>query len=213
MAIAASIGPTFRFAQVARWWAMLVVVLSAVFALPGCGHYDELVAKDQECQKRWSDVEANLQRRYDLIPNLVETVKASGKLEKDILEGVTKARAEATSFKVDESLLTDPEAMKKFTAAQSKLSGELSRLLVSVEKYPDLKSTQGFRDLQVQLEGTENRILRAREKYNESVADYNATLGKISGQVVNKVTGKPFKPREFFKADAAATGAAPKVSF
>jgi len=194
-------------------WALLLGVVFAIFALPSCSRYDELVIKDQEAQRRWADVESNLQRRADLVPNLVETVKASGKLEKDILEGVTKARADATSIKVDENVLTDPEAMKKFNEAQANLHGAISRLLVSVEKYPDLKSTQGFRDLMVQLEGTENRILRAREKYNEAVADYNASLAKVGGQVVNKVTGKVFKPREYFKADAAALGPAPKVSF
>ena len=208
-----SIVRPFRIAQLLRTWALLLGVVLSVFALPSCSHYDELVVKDQEAQRRWADVESNLQRRADLVPNLVETVKASGKLEKDILEGVTKARADATAMKVDENVLTDPELMKKFNEAQGKLHNEISRLLVSVEKYPDLKSTQGFRDLMVQLEGTENRLLRAREKYNEAVADYNGALAKVSGQVTNKVTGKAFKPREYFKADAAAAGPAPKVSF
>jgi len=188
-------------------FALFFVLLSLL--LPGCGHYDELVQKDQVAAQKWADVEATLQRRYDLIPNIVETVKANAKFEKDTLEAVSKARAEATQLKVD---VTDPESMKKFNETQSQLKGSLSRLLVQAENYPALKANESFRNLQVQLEGTENRILRAREEYNKAAGDYNATLGKISGQAVNKATGMPFKPREFFKMDAGAA-AAPKVSF
>jgi LemA protein len=188
----------------------LFLMLFALFLpLAGCSNYDELVEKDQIAGQKWADVEATLQRRYDLIPNLVETVKANANFEKSTLEAVSKARAEATQLKVD---VTDPEAMKKFNQAQSELKGSLSRLLVQAENYPQLKANEGFRNLQVQLEGTENRILRAREEYNKAAADYNAQLGKIRGKVVNKVTGQEFKPREFFKMEAAAA-AAPKVSF
>jgi LemA protein len=188
-------------------FALFFVLLSLL--LPGCGHYDELVQKDQVAAQKWADVEATLQRRYDLIPNIVETVKANAKFEKETLEAVSKARAEATQLKVD---VTDPESMKKFNETQSQLKGSLSRLLVQAENYPALKANESYRNLQVQLEGTENRILRAREEYNKAAGDYNATLGKISGQAVNKATGMPFKPREFFKMDAGAA-AAPKVSF
>lgn len=186
----------------------LFITLFAFF-LPSCSRYDELVEKDQLAAQKWADVEATLQRRYDLIPNLVATVKANAKFEADTLEAVSKARAEATQLKVD---VTDAESMKKFNEAQSQLKGSLSRLLVQAENYPALKSNDSFKNLQVQLEGSENRILRAREEYNKAAGDYNAALGKVGGRAVNKVTGMPFKPREFFKMDAAAASA-PKVSF
>jgi LemA protein len=196
----------------ARALLVLTVLAIAAVALPGCSKYDELVQKDTVAQQRWADIEAQLQRRYDLIPNLVNTVKASAKHEEETLAAVTAARARATGITMSAEDLTDPEKVKQFQAAQDQLSGTLSRLLVVQEAYPDLKANQGFRDLQVQLEGTENRVLRSREQYNEAVADYNATLAKIGGSVVNKVTGKPFKPRVFFSASAEAQ-AAPKVSF
>lgn len=189
--------------------ALFLMLFALFIPLAGCSNYDELVEKDQVAAQKWADVEATLQRRYDLIPNLVETVKANANFEKDTLEKISKARAEATQLKVD---VTDPESMKKFNEVQSELKGSLSRLLVQAENYPNLKANEGFRNLQVQLEGTENRILRAREEYNKAAGDYNAQLGKIRGQVVNKVTGQPFKPREFFKMEAGAA-AAPKVSF
>jgi LemA protein len=191
---------------------VLTVLAIAAVSLPGCSKYDELVQKDNVAQQRWADIEAQLQRRHDLVPNLVNTVKASAKHEEGTLAAVTAARARATGIQMSADDLTDPEKVKQFQAAQDQLSGALSRLLVVQEAYPDLKANQGFRDLQVQLEGTENRILRSREQYNAAVADYNATLAKIGGSVVNKVTGKPFKPRVFFSASAEAQ-AAPKVSF
>jgi LemA protein len=191
---------------------VLTVLAIAAVALPGCSKYDELVQKDNVAQQRWADIEAQLQRRHDLVPNLVNTVKASAKHEEETLAAVTAARARATGIQMSADDLTDPEKVKQFQAAQDQLSGALSRLLVVQEAYPDLKANQGFRDLQVQLEGTENRILRSREQYNAAVADYNATLAKVGGSVVNKVTGKPFKPRVFFSASAEAQ-AAPKVSF
>ena len=190
-------------------YALFLSLVALLLPLAGCSNYDELVSKDQVAAAKWSDVEATLQRRYDLIPNLVETVKANAKFEKETLEAITKARAEATQLKVD---VTDPESMKKFNEVQSQLKGSLSRLLVQAENYPELKANEGYKNLMIQLEGTENRILRAREEYNKSAADYNAELGKIRGKVVNKVTGMPFKPREFFKMEAGAA-VAPKVSF
>lgn len=188
---------------------LLVLAFAALCLAVGCGNYDELVEKDQVAAQKWADVEATLQRRYDLVPNLVETARASAKFEKETLEAVTKARAEATSIKAD---VTDPEAMKRFNEAQGQLKSSLSRLLVVAEQYPELKSQDNFKNLMVQLEGSENRILRAREEYNRSAGAYNAALGKIRGKAVNKVTGEPFKPREYFKMEAAAA-AAPKVSF
>jgi LemA protein len=191
---------------------LLLSILAVALGAPGCSKYDELVEKDSICDQRWADVEAQLQRRYDLIPNLVATVKASAAHEATVLAQVTEARAQATSIKLTAEDLTDPAKMAAFQKAQDQLKGALSRLLVVQESYPDLKGNQGFRDLQVQLEGTENRVLRSREQYNAAVQEYNATLNKIGGSVVNKVTGKPFKPRVFFQA-AAGAQAAPTVSF
>src|SRR5262249_2752107 len=156
--------------------------------------------------------EAQLQRRFDLVPNLVATVKASAKHEEDTLAKVTEARAQVAQIKLTADDLTNPEKMAAFQKAQDQLKGALSRLMVVNEQYPDLKANRGFHDLQVQLEGTENRILRAREEYNAAARDYNATLLKIGGQVVNKVTGQPFKQRVYFTASVEAQ-AAPKVSF
>jgi LemA protein len=190
------------------------VALLSVVALttPACQKYDTLIEKDQIAEQKWSDLEATLQRRYDLIPNLVETVKAAAKSEQDILTRVTQARSEASGIKLSGADLSDPAKVEAFQKAQDNLKGSLSRLMVVQEKYPDLQSNQGFRDLRVQLEGTENRILRAREEYNKAAREYNTELLKISGSAVNKITGQPFKPRVYFKASVESQ-AAPKVSF
>ena len=191
-------------------------VLSALFTLfalvfvPGCQSYDVLVAKDQVVQQKFADLQAQLQRRADLVPNLVAVVKGAAKHEEDTLEQVTKARAEATGITIQPGDLDDAQKMAAFNTAQNKLGGALSHLLVVNEAYPDLTAKQSYHDLQIQLEGTENRILRSREEYNAAVADFNTELGKIRGQVVNKVTGKPFAARTFFAASADSQ-AAPKV--
>ena len=191
----------------------LTLLLAAfAFVLSGCQRYDTLIAKDQVAGAKWADLEAQLQRRYDLIPNLVATVKAAAKHEEETLTKVTEARSQAASIKLTADDLSDPAKMAAFQKAQSELSGALSRLMVVQEAYPDLKANQNFHSLQVQLEGTENRILRAREEYNATAADYNTELGKVGGQVVNKVTGKTFKPRVYFTATAEAQ-TAPKVTF
>ena len=195
-----------------RAFAFAFASLIVVAALPGCQKYDLLVEKDQTADQKWADVEAQLQRRYDLIPNLVATVKAAAKHEEDTLAQVTQARAQAAQIKMTSDDLTDPAKMAAFQKAQDQLKGSLSRLMVVQEQYPDLKANQNFHALQVELEGTENRILRSREEYNAAVKDYNAELAKVGGQVVNKVTGKTFKPRVYFSASAEAQ-AAPKVSF
>ncbi len=191
---------------------LLVVGLFAVASVPGCQNYDQLVEKDELCGQRWADYEAQLQRRYDLVPNLVATVKGSAKHEAETLTKVTEARASATQIKLTGEDFTDPAKMAAFQKAQEQLKGSLSRLLVANEQYPDLKANQSFRDLQVQIEGTENRILRAREQYNDAVKQYNSELKKIRGQAINKVTGKPFKERIYFTASVESQ-AAPKVSF
>jgi len=191
---------------------LFLFVIAGVFAVPGCQKYDELITKDQVCQQRWADLEADLQRRADLIPNLVTTVKAAANYEQSTLTKITEARAAATSIKLTADDFSDPAKMKAFEDAQAKISsGALSRLLVQNENYPKLQASAQFTDLMKSLESTENRILRARQQYNEAVSQYNAELGKIRGAVVNKATGQPFKPRVFFSASPDAT-AAPKVS-
>ena len=177
-----------------------------------CANYDQLIAKDQLCQQKWADLEASLQRRADLIPNLVATVKAAAAQEQATLTKVAEARASATSLHLSVEDTQDPAKMAAFQAAQEQLKGALSRLLVVQEQYPDLKSNGNFRDLQVELEGTENRILRAREEYNRVVGEYNTELGKIRGKVVARVTGGTFKVRPYFAASPGAQ-AAPKVEF
>ena len=189
---------------------LLLLVTAAL--LGGCQSYDVLVTKDQVCQQKWADIEAQLQRRADLVPNLVEVVRGSAKHEEQTLQEVTQARAAATGISLKAEDLEDPDKMAAFAKAQDALKGALSRLLVVQEAYPDLKANAAFHDLQIQLEGTENRILRAREEYNAAVGDYNAELGHVRGQVVNRATGRTFKPRVYFAAAPAAL-AAPKVSF
>jgi LemA protein len=197
----------------AGWMALLAfAALFAVFAGGGCGRYDELVERDQVAAEKWSDVEVELQRRSDLVPNLVSTVKASAKHEEDTLAKVAEARSQAAQIKLTGDDLSDPARMAAFERAQSELKGALARLMVVQEQYPDLKANRSFHDLQIQLEGTENRIQRARQEYNQAAREYNATLLKIAGQVTNKVTGKPFKPRVYFEASPESQ-VAPKVSF
>lgn len=192
---------------------LFLLVIAGIFAVPGCQKYDTLIEKDQVCQQKWSDLDADLQRRADLIPNLVNTVKAAANYEQSTLTKITEARASATSIKLTGDDFTDPAKMKAFEDAQAKLSaGAIGRLLVANENYPKLQANGQYTDLMKQLEATENRVLRARQQYNEAVKDYNSELGKIRGQVVNKATGTPFKPRVYFAASADST-AAPKVSF
>jgi LemA protein len=199
-----------RFSLRALFLALAALVVAGLFG--ACSNYDVLVDKDQACQEKWSNVEAALQRRYDLVDNLVATVKGQAAFEKSTLENIATARAEAGSMKMTSDTLTDPQAMKRFEDAQAQLKGSMTRLLAVAESYPELKTNQGFHDLRVAIEGSENRLLRAREEYNGAVRDFNAELGRVRGKVVNKVTGQPFKPREYFKAEAAAA-AAPRVSF
>ena len=195
-----------------RAFLMFLLALPLVGLMTGCENYDKLVDLDATCDQKWADVQTQLQRRYDLIPNLVSTVKGQANFEKDTLEKVTEARASATQVKLSGEDFTDPAKMEAFQKAQSGLSGALSRLLVASENYPELRANTAFHDLRVELEGTENRISRSRTDYNAAVKDYNSELGKIRGQAINKVTGKPFKKREYFNADVDAK-AAPKVSF
>ncbi|MEO8799639.1 MAG: LemA family protein [Polyangiaceae bacterium] len=189
----------------------LCAIVAMVF-VPSCKKYDQLVEYDATCDQRWADIQAQLQRRYDLVPNLVATVKGSAAHEEKTLDEVTQARASATSIQLSADDLSDPAKVAAFQKAQDGLKSSLSKLLVIQESYPDLKANAQFQGLQVQLEGTENRILRSREQYNEAVKQYNAELNKIGGKATNQITGKQFKPRAYFAA-AAGSDVAPAVSF
>lgn len=196
-----------------RWTlALACLALALSSLLVSCRQYNVLATKDQVAQQRWADVEATLQRRANLVPNLVATVKGSAAHEQSTLAAVTQARAAATSIHLTAEDLEDPEKVAAFERAQDQLKGALSRLLVVQEQYPDLKANAQFHDLMVELEGTENRILRAREQYNLAVGDYNAELARIGGAVVNRVTGHPFHARAYYNA-APGAETAPAVSF
>src|SRR6476661_2473603 len=151
---------------------VLIVVVVFILILGGCGcnGYNKLVNLDENVKNKFSNVQSDYQRRADLIPNLVSTVKGAANFEQETLQKVIEARAQATSIKLDAQALSDPATFKKFEQAQQNLSGALSRLMLVVERYPDLKANQNFRDLQAQIEGTENRITVARKRYVESVA-------------------------------------------
>lgn len=170
------------------------------------GIYNGLVSSDQAAAKAWGDTESTLQRRSDLVPNLVEVVKAYAKHEKEVFTAVTEARAKVGQVKINAG---DAEAMKKFAAAQGELSSALSRLMIVAENYPLLKADRNFLELQSQLEGTENRINVARQRYNGAVATYNSNVKSFFGSIV---AGSRFKEREYFKADEGAKKA-PVVKF
>jgi LemA protein len=167
--------------------------------------------KEETVFKAWSDIESTLQRRADLIPNLVEVVKGYAKHEKETLEAVVTARAKATSVQLPPQALGDPAAMQQFQAAQGGLTSALARLMVVVEQYPDLKANQNFLDLQTQLEGTENRINVARQRYNQTVEDFNASIRRFPESLTNKIL-LHLERKEYFKADEGAK-AAPQVKF
>jgi LemA protein len=171
---------------------------------------NQLVVLDQNVAEKWSQVQNVYQRRADLIPNLVETVKGFAAQERTVLEEVTKARASATSIQLTPEALNDPKALERFQAAQNQLSGALSRLLVTVERYPDLKSNQNFLALQSQLEGTENRITVERRRFNESVREYNTRLRLFPGSMIARLSG--YQPKAFFEA-APDAQTVPKVKF
>lgn len=155
-----------------RWARAVPLWVGLAWVATGCG-YNQIQGADEAVKAAWAEVGNQYQRRADLIGNLVATVKGAAEFERETLEAVVTARSKATSIQATPELVNDPEAFEKFEAAQGELSSALSRLLVSVERYPELKATQSFRDLQVQLEGTENRIAVARKRYIESVAEYN----------------------------------------
>lgn len=186
-----------------------VVVILLIFGFVGCGKYNGLVGKDEVVKESWAKVESQYQRRADLIPNLVSTVKGAADFEKSTLTAVIEARAKATSTTINADQLT-PENIKNFQGAQDQLSGALSRLLVSVEKYPDLKANQNFLELQAQLEGTENRISVARNDFNAVVKDYNQEVRTFPTNIFAGVFG--FAQKGYFTA-AAGSENAPTVKF
>jgi LemA protein len=187
----------------------MIIAGGVLLALLGwvAGTYNSLVGLREEVDTKWSNVESDYQRRSDLVPNLVETVKGAAGFEQDTLTKVVEARAKATSTTVN---LDDPNSIAAFSQNQGELSGALSRLLVSVEAYPTLTATQNFKDLQVQLEGTENRISVARKDYSAAAKDYNVARNRFPGTIVASIFG--FKERTYFEAEAGAENA-PKVDF
>ncbi len=193
---------------------MLFSLMFVFSSISGCDKYNTLVEKDEDCNQTWADYESNLQRRSDMIPQLVNTVKGSAAHENATLTAVMQARASATQVKLDAKSddFSDPEKVKAFNMAQSNLGSTLSRLMMVQEAYPDLKANAAFHDLQVQIEGTENRLLRAREVYNKSVGEFNKELRRVSGKMINPITGNEFRPRVYFAADEKSK-LAPTVDF
>lgn len=194
----------------ARHKGFFPLLILSLFLLSGCG-YNSLQMQEEEVFKAWADIESSLQRRADLIPNLVETVKGYAGHEKDTLEGVINARAKATQTQINISDLSDIQKMQQFQDAQGGLTSALSRLMVVAERYPDLKANQNFLDLQNQLEGTENRINVARQRYNEKVQQFNSAIRKFPNSLTNSIL-LHLDRKEYFKADAEAK-TAPKVKF
>ncbi|MGE5681469.1 MAG: LemA family protein [Bacillota bacterium] len=192
--------------------SIAAVVLVIVIALVGwgVGVYNNLVSLNEAVNQSWSQVENQYQRRSDLIPNLVSTVKGYANFEKDVLTRVTEARASVGSVKATPEILDDPQAFQKFQAAQANLGNALSRLLVTVENYPNLKANEGFLNLQAQLEGTENRISVARMNFNQVVQDYNTRIKRFPALFFAGIAG--FREKQYFKA-APGSENAPKVEF
>jgi len=185
-------------------WALLFTGV----LLSGCG-YNSMQARDEQVKSAWSEVLNQYQRRTDLIPNLVNTVKGFAAQEQAVLLGVTEARAKVGSIQATPDLVNDPEAFAKFTAAQGQLSGALSRLMMVTENYPQLKSDRNFRDLQAQLEGTENRITVARHRYIEAVQNYNVTVRSFPVNLTAMIFG--YKPKPNFAVENEAMVSRPPM--
>jgi LemA protein len=189
----------------------LTITLLLATLLSGCG-YNEFQSLDEQSRAAWSEVQNQYQRRADLVPNLVATVKGEAKFEQDTLTQVIEARARATAITVTPETLNDPQAFERFQQAQAQLSGALSRLLAVSEAYPDLKANRSFRDLRVQLEGTENRITVARNRYIQTVQDYNVKARSFPTNITARIFGYTPKPA-FTATGAAQDGQAPTVDF
>jgi LemA protein len=199
------------FTTARRRGALAALTLGASLLLSGCG-YNEFQRLDEQVSANWSEVLSQYQRRADLIPNIVNTVKGEANFEQETLSKVVEARAKATSIQVTPELANNPQALKQWQSAQGELSSALSRLLMVTENYPNLKANQGFQDLRVQLEGTENRITVARNRYIKSVADYNVHARSFPNNLTAMVFGYDTKPN-FTVENEAAIQTAPAVSF
>jgi LemA protein len=188
-----------------------LIILGVIVLFGGCGGcgYNSLVQSNQQVSKAWADVETQYQRRADLIPNLVNTIKGSGEFEQSTLMGVIEARSNATSINLTANDLT-PENLAKFEAAQNQLSSSLSRLLVTVERYPDLKTTKAYQDLMVALEGAENRISKARTDFNQAVERYNSNVLTFPKNLLAGMFG--FREKPYFKGQEG-TENVPEVTF
>ncbi|MDR8393553.1 LemA family protein [Aliifodinibius sp. S!AR15-10] len=182
----------------------------AVLVMYGINVNNSLVNQEETVDQSWAQVENQYQRRSDLIPNLVNTVKGAANFEQETLTQVIEARSKATSVQVSAQDLNDPQKVQQFQQAQAQLSGALSRLLVTVEKYPELKANQNFRDLQVQLEGTENRIATERKRYNDAVQDYNTAIRRFPSNIFAGLLG--YDSKAYFEAEQGAEQA-PQVNF
>jgi LemA protein len=183
---------------------MMVLLLGT----SGCG-YNEVIERDEAVKGAWAEVENQYQRRADVVPNLVRVVKGAANFEKETLQAVVEARSKVGSVQVDASTIDDPQKLQQFEQAQGQLSSALSRLLVVAERYPELKATEGFRDLQVQLEGTENRIAVARKRFIDSVSQYNQTVLKFPTSLGASMRGKTVRPS--FSATTPGADRAPQV--
>ncbi|MCO1333905.1 LemA family protein [Microbulbifer sp. OS29] len=192
-----------------RQSALLLVL---VFTLSGCG-VNNIPAYDEQVNATWAQVQNQYQRRADLVPNLVQTVKAYTSHERETLEAVTEARAKVNSMQVDGNLLNDPAKLKQFAAAQGQLSSALSRLMLVVERYPDLKANQNFLTLQSQLEGTENRISVARRDYIQAVQRYNREIRTFPGKIWHSLLYRDMPLRDTFEATSEDADKAPEVNF
>ncbi|MBI3148829.1 MAG: LemA family protein [Betaproteobacteria bacterium] len=192
-----------------KLWTLMAVLVTLL--LSGCG-YNTMQQQDEQVKAAWSEVLNQYQRRADLVPNLVNVVKGFAEQEKEVLLGVTDARASVGSIRATPELVNDPAAFKKFIDAQNQLQGALSRLMLVAERYPQLKSNELFRDLTSQLEGTENRIAVARNRYIKSVADYNTTVRSFPENLTAKMFGMSLKAN-FTVESEAAISSAPKVDF
>jgi LemA protein len=189
---------------------MYLIFSLMILTISGCG-YNTMQANEEAVKAAWGDVEASYQRRTDLIPNLVEVVKGYAKHEKETLMAVTEARAKVGSIQMSKDMINNPDAFAQFQQAQGAMSSALSRLMVVVEKYPDLKANQNFQDLQNQLEGTENRINVARVRYNKAVENFNTSIRVFPNSMTNSIL-LHLKLKEPFKAEAGAEKA-PQVKF
>jgi len=188
----------------------VVLIAAGMLVVWGISSYNNMISLDQAVIQQWSQVENQYQRRADLIPNLVNTVKGYADFEKEVLTKVTEARARVSQFNITPEVLNDPQTFAKFQSLQGELSGALSRLLVTVENYPQLKANENFLQLQAQLEGTENRISVERKKFNEVVQSYNTTIKRFPASMLAGMFG--FGEKQYFKAIQGAE-TLPKVEF